>query len=602
MCTRRLPTLFLRFLVSFAIRIGPGHALSGIEQIVDFSQVSQPPTPSTLNSALTDIVETVANFERLPHGLQRAILWSAGWVQAIPRSGRPTDGSAHYVQAYVKCDGTMNMNSVLLSSSIFDDSTSCKLNEKCNNSAIVFTESTCDPSYVESRAACAVSPESQSWEFTLEQKNGPIWSKDSDINGSFDPQLFQFDGSDSNATIYLLAQTSSWIMDDNTCPNEVQFIAPCRQVSGSEVSEHTWCEPEIEDTLRAMVQTLKSTFPDTGNDESPDGLTIVAITTMCIFLLCIITLGFIAIRRLRFRADQGQTGLWDDDIITANRLPREKVRILTLISHGAFGEVYAGIYNNEQVAVKMLLPSTRRDMKLVNGFLIEAKLTATMDHPRIVTFIGIAWDSLSDLCVVMEFMEGGDLRTLLTNYKQKQHPVGFDREKVTIALHVCHALTYLHSLEPPLIHRDLKSRNILLNDMHEAKLTDFGISRERLDRTMTAGAGTSLWMAPEVMTGEHYDTKADIFSFGVVLSELDTHTLPYAQARQEMQLSHGRQMTDATLLQKVAMGNVTVEFSDVGPKSLTDLGCACISVDPTLRPSAAEVLFKLQVILSKELA
>ncbi|KUF90433.1 hypothetical protein AM588_10002667 [Phytophthora nicotianae] len=180
---------------------------------------------------------------------------------------------------------------------------------------------------------------------------------------------------------------------------------------------------------------------------------------MCIFLLCIITLGFIAIRRLRFRADQGQTGLWDDDIITANRLPREKVRILTLISHGAFGEVYAGIYNNEQVAVKMLLPSTRRDMKLVNGFLIEAKLTATMDHPRIVTFIGIAWDSLSDLCVVMEFMEGGDLRTLLTNYKQKQHPVGFDREKVTIALHVCHALTYLHSLEPPLIHRDLKSKH-----------------------------------------------------------------------------------------------------------------------------------------------
>ncbi|ETM47291.1 hypothetical protein L914_07970, partial [Phytophthora nicotianae] len=137
--------------------------------------------------------------------------------------------------------------------------------------------------------------------------------------------------------------------------------------------------------------------------------------------------------------------------------------------------------------------------------------------------------------------------------------------------------------------------------MHEAKLTDFGISRERLDRTMTAGVGTSLWMAPEVMTGEKYDDKADIFSFGVVLSELDTHSLPYAQARQEVQLSHGRQMTDATLLQKVAMGTVTVEFSDVGPKSMTDLGCACISIDPTLRPSAAEVLFKLQVILSKEL-
>ncbi|GMF36269.1 unnamed protein product [Phytophthora lilii] len=137
---------------------------------------------------------------------------------------------------------------------------------------------------------------------------------------------------------------------------------------------------------------------------------------------------------------------------------------------------------------------------------------------------------------------------LLSNYEKARHPVGFNREKATIALHVAHALTYLHSLEPPVIHRDLKSRNILLNQMHEAKLTDFGISRERLDRTMTAGVGTSLWMAPEVMTGEKYDDKADMFSFGVVLSELDVHTLPYARIKQETQNLHGRQMTDASLL------------------------------------------------------
>ncbi|EEY65454.1 protein kinase, putative [Phytophthora infestans T30-4] len=233
----------------------------------------------------------------------------------------------------------------------------------------------------------------------------------------------------------------------------------------------------------------------------------------------------------------------------------------------------------------MLLPSTRRDIHLVNEFLAEAKFAASMEHPRIVACIGVAWDSLSDLCVVLEFMEGGDLRTLLESYEKSSHPVGFDREKVTIALHVCHALTYLHFLEPPVIHRDLKSRNILLNDLHKAKLTDFGISRERLERTMTAGVGTSMWMAPEVMTAEKYDDKADIFSFGVVLSELDTHTLPYAQARQEMQNSHGRQMTDATLLQK----------------SMADLGYSCVSVDPTMRPSAAEALFKLQVLMSKEL-
>ncbi|ETL94066.1 TKL protein kinase [Phytophthora nicotianae] len=287
-------------------------------------------------------------------------------------------------------------------------------------------------------------------------------------------------------------------------------------------------------------------------------------------------LGFLVVRRQQTRADEGQTGLWDDHIITANRIPREQVRVLKIISRGAFGEVYAGIHNDNQVALKMLLPSARRDIKMVNDFLMEARLTATMEHPRIDACIGIAWDSLSDLCVVLEFMEGGDLRSLLANYEQKQRPLGFDREKTAIALHVCHALTYLHSLEPPVIHRDLKSRNILLNEMHEAKLTDFGISRERLDKTMTAGVGTSLWMAPEVMTGEKYDDKADIFLFAVVLSELDTHSLPYSQAKQKRQNSHG-------------------------PKSMTDLGYTFVSVDPTMRPSAAEALFKLQVILSKEL-
>ncbi|GMF19375.1 unnamed protein product [Phytophthora lilii] len=115
-----------------------------------------------------------------------------------------------------------------------------------------------------------------------------------------------------------------------------------------------------------------------------------------------------------------------------------------------------------------------------------------MDHPHIVYFVGVAWDSLSDLCVVLEFMDGGDLRTLLNRYEAEHHPVGFDKQKATTALHVCHALTYLHSLSSPVIHRDLKSRNILLDHNMKAKLTDFGVSRERLDRTMTARVGTSL--------------------------------------------------------------------------------------------------------------
>ncbi|RLN61336.1 hypothetical protein BBP00_00005461 [Phytophthora kernoviae] len=299
-------------------------------------------------------------------------------------------------------------------------------------------------------------------------------------------------------------------------------------------------------------------------------------------------------------AIRGQSGLWNDDIITAKRIPRDKVLTDKLISRGSFGEVYSGVYNNQKVAVKMLPAATCSNLEQVTDFLLEAKMTATLEHPHIVSFVGVAWDSLSDLCVVLECMDGGELRTLLDKYEVTKHPVGFDQQKATIALQVCHALTYLHSLKPSVIHRDLKSRNVLLNSDMEAKLSDFGISRERHDRTMTAGVGTSLWMAPEVMLGERYDDKADMFSFGVMLSELDVHTIPYTRVKKEMLDPNGREMTDSMLLAKVVLGVVKVEFSDASSQSIAELGRACVSVDPTKRPRAAEALYKLQLILSRK--
>jgi serine/threonine-protein kinase TNNI3K len=297
----------------------------------------------------------------------------------------------------------------------------------------------------------------------------------------------------------------------------------------------------------------------------------------------------------------GQNGLWSDDVITAKRISRRDVHMDKLLSRGAFGEVYSGTFDGNRVAVKMLLPENRGVIRHVNAFLSEAKMTASMDHPRIIGFIGVAWNSLSDVCVVMEFMDGGDLRALLSRYEASKHPVGIDREKAAIALHVCHALTYLHSLSPLVIHRDLKSRNILLTEALEAKLTDFGISRERHDQTMTAGVGTSLWMAPEVMLGERYDDKADMFSFGVVLSELDVHTLPYAQSKDKSRDSNGKPLPDAVLLQQVARGSLRVDFSESSPRAIVELGLACVSVDPRQRPSAAEALYSLQVALALEL-
>ncbi|KAK1933584.1 putative serine/threonine-protein kinase drkA [Phytophthora citrophthora] len=286
--------------------------------------------------------------------------------------------------------------------------------------------------------------------------------------------------------------------------------------------------------------------------------------------------------------------LWDDDAITTARIPKDKIDIGPLLSRGGFGEVYKGTYNGLTVAVKKMLPAHRKNVAHVNNFLAEVKLLASLDHSCIVQFVGVAWDALSDVCAVTEFMDAGDLRGLLTAYHDENHPVGFDNDKVTIALHVAHALTYLHSLEPVVIHRDLKSRNILLTSDLSAKLTDFGVSRERADCTMTAGVGTSLWMAPEVLMGERYDDKADVFSFGVVLSELDLQVLPYAHATESS--GSGRRMRDLAVLQRMAMGKLRVQFSPNATASMVELGLACVSLNPSDRPSAAEVLYKLQVI------
>ncbi|ETL78545.1 TKL protein kinase [Phytophthora nicotianae P10297] len=287
-------------------------------------------------------------------------------------------------------------------------------------------------------------------------------------------------------------------------------------------------------------------------------------------------------------------GIWDDPVIVAARIPLEKIRIQELIARGGFGQVFLASYNGQTVAVKTLLPETAQDMTEITALFAETKVMAKLEHPCIVNFIGIAWESLSSISCVTEYLVGGDLRALLNHFLDNHtRPRGFDHDKVKIAMDIAHGLTYLHSMEPNILHRDLKSRNVLLTSQLNAKLTDFGVSRERTDDLMTNAVGTSLWMAPEVMMGGHYDGKADVYSFGVLLSELDTHFMPYANVRNPS----GRKPTEAAILQMVAVGNLQVEFSRDCPVELLTLAHACISVEPDDRPTAAEAMHRLQIAL-----
>ncbi|GMF31688.1 unnamed protein product [Phytophthora lilii] len=277
----------------------------------------------------------------------------------------------------------------------------------------------------------------------------------------------------------------------------------------------------------------------------------------------------------------------DDETINKARIPREKVTVQEFISRGAFGKVFKGTYNGQTVAVK-----TMADVEV---FIKEIKMAATMNHPNIVQFVGVAWNEREDFCCVMEYIDGGDLRGLMDKYEEEKHSTGFDETKIKIALQVAHALAYLHSRDVPVIDRDLKSKNILLNEALGAKLTDFGVSRERADRAMTADVGTSLWMAPEVMIGNAYDEKADMFSFGVVLSELSVHSIPYSHAK--LRPGTSQQLSPLVILHRVATGTLSVEFSEAGPREIVTLGLACVSMDPTKRPTAAEAMRVLHAAL-----
>ncbi|OQR85860.1 protein kinase [Achlya hypogyna] len=260
------------------------------------------------------------------------------------------------------------------------------------------------------------------------------------------------------------------------------------------------------------------------------------------------------------------------------RINEGEVERIKVLSQGAFGEVWLGTYRGTTVAIKKLLPG-RNSPREVQDFVNEILLMTSFNSPYIVSCIGVSWYRRSDMMLLVEFMDQGDLRTMLDNTPTSAFTVN---SKLTIASAIAQGLVYLHSLETPVIHRDMKSRNVLLDSEMHTKLTDFGVSREITSETMTIGIGTYRWMAPEILTDNHYSEAADIYSFGVILSELDTHQLPYSDQKN----SKGNPITDTTILGLVMHGKIQPTFHHVLPEWAVDLAKKCMSYDADDRPTA----------------
>ena len=283
--------------------------------------------------------------------------------------------------------------------------------------------------------------------------------------------------------------------------------------------------------------------------------------------------------------------LTKDDEIKQFRLDSSDLVMLEALSCGGFGEVWLGTFGGRQVAVKTLRVHMRMQAAQMEAFAAEIKHMVRLAHPRIVQCIGVCWSSVIPLSAVMEFMDRGDLRSALEHHPRDSACFHWTNRKIGIAAEAAEALAFLHSRAPPVIHRDVKSRNVMLHSTQGAKLGDFGCSRfARADETMSANVGTLYWTAPEVLRGDRYAESADVYSFGIVLWELQTHAVPFVGRRN----SSGDALPQVAIGHRIACGRMRLVVPDACPVEVASIVTACLQLDPRQRPPMRDVFGQLE--------
>eukprot|EP01125_Pyxidicula_operculata_P019201 TRINITY_DN694_c2_g1_i1.p1 TRINITY_DN694_c2_g1~~TRINITY_DN694_c2_g1_i1.p1 ORF type:complete len:1313 (+),score=446.85 TRINITY_DN694_c2_g1_i1:50-3988(+) len=183
------------------------------------------------------------------------------------------------------------------------------------------------------------------------------------------------------------------------------------------------------------------------------------------------------------------------------------------LGYGFFGEVRLGYWRSKKVALKYVYEKSFRNRTDIELFMAEVNILSSLRHPNVILFMGVVND-YKDRIIVTEFMEKGSLHTLLTEQTLEIsliHKISTD-----IAL----GMNYLHGEN--ILHRDLTSKNILLNKHLEAKVSDFGLSKVKYEGEGTSYTmGSVAWMAPEVIkSAKNFTRKSDVFSYGVIIWQL----------------------------------------------------------------------------------
>ncbi|XXQ31678.1 Protein kinase domain containing protein [Plasmodiophora brassicae] len=308
-----------------------------------------------------------------------------------------------------------------------------------------------------------------------------------------------------------------------------------------------------------------------------------------------------------------------------------QITILEKIGDGAFGEVFKGRLWGTDVAVKTIKADQVTE-SVVDDLKKEVAILSQLRHPNVVLYIG-ACTKPPNVCIVTEWCDKGSLHDVLHD---SSIPLDIQRI-VSLSVGIAQGINYLHSLERRIIHRDLKSHNVLVDRNFNVKVADFGLSHVRESLTQQNGTsalnndtngraranaftaaapqqlgapadfqsmkinsesmgghygvfGTPEWMAPEIMEGTAYNQKVDVYSFGIMMSEILTRKLPF---RDQYKIKSYMDVVDA-VLDDGAMPTLP-GWIGLRLKRLIE---SCLSRNSSARPSFMSIILKLRSMFS----
>lgn len=256
----------------------------------------------------------------------------------------------------------------------------------------------------------------------------------------------------------------------------------------------------------------------------------------------------------------------------------EDLQIGERIGIGSYGEVYRAEWNGTEVAVKKFLDQDFSGEALAQ-FKCEVEIMLRLRHPNVVLFMG-AVTRPPHFSILTEFLPRGSLYRLL----HRPTPQLDERRRMRMALDVAKGMNYLHTSHPTIVHRDLKSPNLLVDKNWAVKVCDFGLSRMKHHTFLSSKstAGTPEWMAPEVLRNEPANEKCDVYSFGVILWELATLSIPW------------KGLNSMQVVGAVGFQNRRLEIPEEIDPPVAQIIQECWQTEPHLRPSFTQLMYRLR--------